>query len=159
MGGRSHGRFGHRRRQASPPEPVEQKFYCTLEELFRGCQKKFKILSSRIVTIDVKPGWKAGTKVSFNEQGQTIKFVLCEHPHKWFVRDGDDLRWKCKLTRQQAKKGVQLTIPMLDGTEVKWSTKGEQVYHGSCIAIASHGMPIKGGPARGNLIIEFALTD
>eukprot|EP00960_Hanusia_phi_P014606 431325-Hanusia_phi.AAC.2 len=57
-------------------------------------------------------GWQAGTKVSFNEQGQTvriclplfpssslllterqIKFVLCEHPHKWFVRDGDDLRY------------------------------------------------------------------
>jgi len=43
--------------------------------------------------------------------------------------------------------------------KVKVSTKGERVYHGGAMAIAGHGMPIKGGPARGNLVIEFKITD
>ena len=46
------------------------------------------------MSVDVKPGWKAGTKLTFDEQGQKVTFILEEAPHKWFTRDGDDLRFR-----------------------------------------------------------------
>ncbi|KAJ1469694.1 hypothetical protein T484DRAFT_1918838 [Baffinella frigidus] len=115
-------------------------------------------IDARQVSIDVKPGWKAGTKVTFDEQGQKVVFILEEAPHKWFTRDGDDIRWACALSRDQATKGVALSIPTLDGSQVKLSTKGERTYNGSCKAIAGKGMWIKGGSARGALIIDFKVT-
>lgn len=72
---------------------------------------------------------------------------------------GDDLKWVCKLTRSQAEKGVMLTVPQLDGTDYKLSTVGQSVYHGRCIVLKSMGMPVKGGPARGRLLIEFRIKD
>ena len=47
----------------------------------------------------------------------------------------------------------------MKGGQVKVSTKGERVYHGGAMAIGGHGMPIKGGPERGNLVIEFNIVD
>ena len=125
MGGFGGSGAGARRQRQA--QPIEHKIMCTLEELFVGCTKKFKI-GQKVLSVDVKPGWK-------------------------------DLKWKCSLSRAQSIKGVQLTVPMPDGSEVKVSTKGERVYHGGAMAIAGHGMPIKGGPSRGNLIIEFSICD
>ena len=149
------GGFGSPPRRA--PQPIEKPFECTLEEIFAGCRRQFRI-GSRVVAIDVKPGWKAGTKVTFDEQGQKVTFVLKEKTHGWFRREGDDLHWTCRLTREQAARGVTLTIPHLDGSSVRLSTKGERTYGGSCKAIAGKGMPIKGGPARGALIIDFRVS-
>ena len=58
-----------------------------------------------------------------------------------------------------AQRGFFLTPKLKWKKKVKVSTKGERVYHGGAMAIAGHGMPIKGGPARGNLVIEFKITD
>jgi len=54
-------------------------FACTLEELYTGCTKKMKITKTlvesgkrmqaeKILTLQVKPGWKTGTKVTFPEE-------------------------------------------------------------------------------------------
>lgn len=53
----------------------------------------------KILEITVKPGWKAGTKVTFNDEGDRkpghipadIQFVIKEKPHPRFKRDGNDL--------------------------------------------------------------------
>ena len=71
--------------------------------------------------------------------------------------DGTIRFWDC-AAREQAARGVTLTIPHLDGSSVRLSTKGERTYGGSCKAIAGMGMPIKGGPARGALIIDFRVS-
>ena len=154
MGGFGGSGAGARRQRQA--QPIEHKIMCTLEELFVGCTKKFKI-GQKVLSVDVKPGWKAGTKVKYDNP--PITFTVHEKKHPFLGRDGDDLKWKCSLSRAQSIKGVQLTVPMPDGSEVKVSTKGERVYHGGAMAIAGHGMPIKGGPSRGNLIIEFSICD
>ena len=54
----------------------------------------------KILTVDVKPGWKAGTKITFPREGDQIPgkipadivFVIRDTPHPLFVRDGVDLR-------------------------------------------------------------------
>ncbi|XVE98523.1 hypothetical protein REPUB_Repub03eG0113400 [Reevesia pubescens] len=63
------------------PPPVESKLPCRLEELYTGSTRKMKISrtvvnaagrqvqESEILTIDVKPGWKKGTKITFQDKG------------------------------------------------------------------------------------------
>nr|PNR43341.1 hypothetical protein PHYPA_015721 [Physcomitrium patens] len=60
---------------------VENKLLCSLEELYKGSTRKMKISRSiadasgkstpveEILTIEVKPGWKKGTKITFPEKG------------------------------------------------------------------------------------------
>ena len=48
-------------------------FECTLEELYRGCSKRLRIpptngLQEEIVDVHVKPGWKKGTKLTYESQ-------------------------------------------------------------------------------------------
>jgi DnaJ homolog subfamily B member 13 len=62
--------------------PVEFALDLTLEELYHGCVKKVKISrrilsddgmttasSDKILTIEVGPGWKEGTKIVFSKEG------------------------------------------------------------------------------------------
>uniref|UniRef100_A0A8C5RLS5 J domain-containing protein n=1 Tax=Laticauda laticaudata TaxID=8630 RepID=A0A8C5RLS5_LATLA len=65
--------------------PIERDLYLSLEDLFFGCTKKIKIsrrvmnedghastIKDKILTIDVQPGWKPGTKITFKEEGDQI---------------------------------------------------------------------------------------
>ncbi|ONK71665.1 uncharacterized protein A4U43_C04F11090 [Asparagus officinalis] len=52
-----------------------------------------------ILTIDIKPGWKKGTKITFPEKGNEqhnlipadLVFIIDERPHGIFKREGNDL--------------------------------------------------------------------
>ena len=84
FGGMPRGMGGMGRRK---DPPIEYPLACTLDELYRGTSKKMKI--SRVVTeasglqkqiqetlqVDVKPGWKNKTKVTFQEKG--ARLLLC----------------------------------------------------------------------------------
>ncbi|XP_068786917.1 dnaJ homolog subfamily B member 13 isoform X2 [Struthio camelus] len=62
--------------------PIERDLYLSLEDLFYGCTKKIKIsrrvmnedgqtttIRDKILTIDVQPGWKRGTRITFEKEG------------------------------------------------------------------------------------------
>jgi hypothetical protein len=52
----------------------------------KGCIKKFRI-GSQVVTINVKAGWKAGTKVTFEDVNPPVTFVVEERKHPWLERE------------------------------------------------------------------------
>jgi DnaJ homolog subfamily B member 4 len=107
----------HHQHQAQPRRPkkdaaIEMALPCSLEELFVGGTRKMKISrrrvdpssgqvrqESEIMTIDMKPGWKKGTKITFQEKGDEhqgripadVVFVIDEKPHPTFTRDGNNL--------------------------------------------------------------------
>lgn len=61
------------------------------------------------VSISVKPGWKSGTKVTFQKEGDQsngkipsdIVFIIRDKPHPLFRREGSDLRYTARLTLKQ----------------------------------------------------------
>ena len=62
------------------------------------------------------------------------------------------------MTQRQASKGVKLTIPMLDGEQLVLNTNDMgSVVTGGSRRITGKGMPIKGGPSRGDLIVKFTV--
>lgn len=101
--------------------PIEHDLYVSLEDITKGCTKKMKISrkvlqpdgtarkEDKVLTINVKPGWKAGTKITFQKEGDQgrnkipadIVFIIRDKPHVHFKREGSDIRYTAKLPLKQ----------------------------------------------------------
>lgn len=118
-----------------------------------------------ILTIDIKPGWKKGTKITFPEKGSEqlgtipsdLIFVIDEKPHTVFKRDGNDLVVTQKISLVEALTGYTVQLSTLDGRSLTIpinsiiSPTYEEVVKGE-------GMPISKEPTKkGNLRIKFKI--
>jgi DnaJ family protein B protein 4 len=145
----------HMKRQFIPT--IEHELKCTLEELYSGTQKKVKIGETK-VDISVMPGWKEGTKVTFdNIENNKIIFVISQKDHKSFVRDDNNLAMTITIDHHEALKGFKRSISLIDGTTEEINLKGipssDYKY-----TIKNKGMPIRKNGKHdgyGNLIINF----
>ncbi|KAH0819001.1 hypothetical protein GEV33_003789 [Tenebrio molitor] len=101
--------------------PIEHDLYVSLEDITKGCTKKMKISrkvlqsdgtakkEDKVLTINVKPGWKAGTKITFQREGDQgrnkipadIVFIIRDKPHPLFKREGSDIRYTAKISLKQ----------------------------------------------------------
>ncbi|PSS34683.1 DnaJ subfamily B member 1 like [Actinidia chinensis var. chinensis] len=113
---------------------IERTLPCSLEDLYKGTTKTMKIsrdiidASGRsttveeILTVEIKPGWKKGTKITFPEKGNEqrgvipsdLVFIIDEKPHT-FKRDGNDLVFTKKISFVEALTGYTAQITSLDG--------------------------------------------
>ena len=116
-----------------------------------------------ILAIDIKPGWKKGTKITFPEKGNEqrgvlpsdLVFIIDEKPHSVFKRDGNDLVVTQKVPLVEALTGYTAQITTLDGRSLSIpinaviSPSYEEVVKGE-------GMPLPKDPSKkGNLRIKF----
>ncbi|KAL8509139.1 hypothetical protein ACS0TY_016364 [Phlomoides rotata] len=154
--------------------PIERNLPCSLEDLYKGTTKKMKIsrdvletsgrnTMEEILTIEIKPGWKKGTKITFPEKGNEqpgvipsdLVFIIDEKPHGVFKRDGNDLIATQKISLVEALTGYTAQVTTLDGRNLTIpinsivSPTYEEVVKGE-------GMPIPKEPGKkGNLRIKF----
>lgn len=156
-------------------ETTNYDLYCSLEELFRGCTKKMKIVKtivdrngssrkeSKIIEINIKPGWKEGTAITFENEGDQVpgqipgdvKFIIKEKPHPKFKREKNDLIYKANITLEEALTGCVVPIETLDGRVVNFPVR-RIVSPETRDRISEEGMPISKQPGqRGDLIIEY----
>mmetsp|Transcript_43883 Transcript_43883/g.92325 ORF Transcript_43883/g.92325 Transcript_43883/m.92325 type:complete len:407 (-) Transcript_43883:134-1354(-) len=159
--------------------------HCTLEDLSKGCTKKLKVsypnTGEKIYKLKIQPGYKSGTKIKFPSSTslhpQTgmevtyppITFVVKEKKHSFLQREGDDLIWKCKLTKRQADKGAKLKVPLPDGTTLEIVLEGGEIdgIGKRDKRVVGRGMPRRksksgssgGGGERGDVLIEFLVVD
>lgn len=109
---------------------IEHDLYVSLEDITKGCMKKMKISrkvlqpdgttkkEDKVLTINVKPGWKAGTKITFQREGDQgrnkipadIVFIIRDKPHPLFKREGSDIRYTAKVTLKQVGGNVELFL-------------------------------------------------
>lgn len=155
--------------------PVENKLPCTLEELYNGSTRKMKISRNivdangkstpveEILTIEVKPGWKKGTKITFPEKGNEqpnvvpadLVFVIDEKPHSVYKREGNDLVVTQKISLMEALTGCTLNLTTLDGRSLNIPIS-DIVNAGTEKVVQNEGMPIgKEHGRKGNLRIKF----
>lgn len=116
---KSHTGGVHAGRQKKKDPPVIHELRLSLEEVYSGCTKKMKISRKRlnpdgctmhnedkILTVDIKRGWKEGTKITFPKEGDEtptnipadIVFVVKDKTHPHFRRDGSDIVYPAKIT-------------------------------------------------------------
>ncbi|CAN1853779.1 DnaJ homolog subfamily B member 13 [Linum perenne] len=154
---------------------IERTLPCSLEDLYKGTTKKMKIsrdvidtsgrpsTMEEILTIEIKPGWKKGTKITFPEKGNEqrgvipsdLVFIIDEKPHTVYKRDGNDLVLTHKISLIEALTGYTGQVTTLDGRTLTVAVSSiisptyEEVVKGE-------GMPIPKEPSkRGNLRIKF----
>ncbi|GMN53866.1 hypothetical protein TIFTF001_022997 [Ficus carica] len=172
-GGGGAGFMNHGPPRKAPP--IENRLPCSLEELYKGTTKKMKIsrqivdISGRtmqveeILTIDIKPGWKKGTKITFPEKGNEqpdvipadLIFIIDEKPHSMFTRDGNDLVVTQKISLVEALTGYTTHLTTLDGRNLTISINNV-VHPDYEEVVPREGMPIPKDPTqKGNLRIKF----
>lgn len=116
-----------------------------------------------ILTIEIKPGWKKGTKITFPEKGNEqpnvipadLVFIIDEKPHSTFTRDGNDLVVTRKISLAEALTGYTAHVTTLDGRSL--TIPINNVIHPDYVEVVpKEGMPIPKEPSkRGNLKIKF----
>lgn len=119
-----------------------------------------------ILKIKVKPGWKKGTKITFEGKGDErpgslpadIIFIIDEKRHPVFKREGDDLELGVEVPLVEALTGCTISVPILGGENISLSFD-EILYPGYEKIIPGQGMPkSKEQGRRGNLRLKFLVA-
>ena len=165
-----------KKQQAVQDPPIETPIQVSLEELKTGCTKRLKISrqvlspsggasrEEKILTLDIKPGWKAGTKITFAQHGDQkpgripadIIFIISDKPHQYFKRDADNnLLYTAKVGLRDALVGCLLQIPTIDG-RVLTIQLNEVIQPGTQKRIPREGLPLPKSPGdQGDMIVTF----
>ncbi|XP_073335715.1 dnaJ homolog subfamily B member 13 [Pagrus major] len=155
---------------------IERDLHLSLDDLFHGCTKKIKIsrrvmnedgytssIKDKILSIDVKPGWKEGTRITFPKEGDQgpnsipadIVFIVRQKSHPLFIRQLNDLIYKTQISLEMALTGFSVDVETLDGRLLSIPIN-EIVHPAYKKVMTGEGMPLSQDPAqRGNLIITF----
>jgi len=158
--------------------PVEHDLYVSLDDICKGVTKRMKISrrvvandgtarkEEKVLTINVKPGWKSGTKITFQREGDQapnkipadIVFIIRDKPHQHFKREGSDLRHLCKITLREALCGVMVDIPTLTGERIPLNLANEVVKPTTVKHIKGYGLPHpKEAARRGDILVSFEI--
>ena len=142
------GGMGGSHSRASRPSPreelvqdpaIERPLPISLRDIYSGITKKLKIsrkkynrsgsytTEEKIVEVLIKPGWKAGTKITYRKHGDErpghipadIIFVLQEKPDPEYRRDGFDLIYMKEITLKEALCGSSFIYTHLDGKQIE----------------------------------------
>ncbi|XP_071254850.1 dnaJ homolog subfamily B member 1-like isoform X2 [Salvelinus alpinus] len=168
----------HVGREKKKDSPVVHELKVSLEEVFSGCTKKMKISRKRlnpdgcsmrsedkILTVDIKRGWKEGTKITFPREGDEtptnipadVVFVVKDKPHPVFRRDGSDIIYPARVSLRDALCGCTVSAPTLDGRTVTVTSR-DVVKPGMKKRIVGEGLPLSKCPEkRGDMVLEFVV--
>ena len=113
--------------------------------------------------VNVKPGWRKGTKIAFAGKGDEkpgylpadIILSIDEKRHPLYERKGDDLELAIEIPLMNALTGCSIPIPLLGGDKMTLSFD-DIMYPGYEKVIKGQGMPNpKDQSRRGDLRIKF----
>lgn len=176
------GMGGRTKQKQGPPPPQKAEIATmpltvTLEELYAGKVRKLKVTRTRwksktesyreekLVEINVKPGWKDGTKITFNGEGDQdafnalpgdLCFVIQTKEHSRFKRVDGDLHMTVQLPLLKALTGCKVPITTLDGRQIIVDLDSEVIQPDSTKRVSNEGMPGKNG--KGDLILNFKVV-
>lgn len=128
FGGGRGGVQNQMQRKKTQDASVEHELFVSLEEIASGITKKMKIsrkvlnpdnrttrMEDKVLTIEIKPGWKQGTKITFPREGDQspssipadIVFIIKDKVHPVFRRDGSDLLYTAKINLKDVSLGLE----------------------------------------------------
>ncbi|EPR79712.1 DNAJ heat shock protein [Spraguea lophii 42_110] len=162
------------------PKDVEHTLKCTLDELFYGCSKKLKVkrnidnkIYEEILNINIKPGYKKGTKFTFENRGdkissnrkgdvyQNIIVILDHKPDSKYSNitvQGNDLEAKIEIGFMDLISGFSRIIRLPGNREYRFTEKDLKVV-GDYNVVYGLGMPFsKGVQKMGDLKVFVSMT-
>jgi DnaJ-class molecular chaperone len=173
-----HGHPGSKQQRIQDPT-IEKDIPVSLEDIAKGVQKKMKISrrvydesggsrsEEKVLQINVKPGWKAGTKVTFAKEGDRIPgktpadiaFIVRDKAHPVFKRDESNIIYTHKLSLKDALCGCRVQVPLLSGQQKTLNLVDEVIKPTTVKRIQGEGLPYPKDPSRkGDIVIKFDIA-
>lgn len=163
-------------KQQNPP--VEHEIFVSLEDISTGCTKHLKITrkrhqknnsfreESKMLTVNIKPGWKSGTKITFPREGDEypnavasdVIFIIRDKPHSIFKREGSDIKYTATVSLKDALCGCVVDIPILGGGTTTLNLTHDVIMPDTVKRILGFGLPFPKEPStKGDLILNFKI--
>ena len=165
-------------------EPIYVDLFVELEELYNGTVVEMKhqrrnhiddVLSqttetteTKEIKINVMPGWREGTRITFNNYGDVLKdtniepsdviYVVKQKPHTRFKRIENDLVTMIDLTCFEATSCFEKSITSIDNKQINISVRGGINDSDTTYKIIGKGMPIRkqgNHIGYGDLLVKF----
>ena len=157
--------FGGRTQQRSAPRPkgadIAYRLTVPFEDAASLEPQRVKLAGGKTIDMKLPQGVEDGTKIRLAGQGQegpggkgdAIVTIIVKG-HKFFRRDGDDIRVDLPVTLKEAVEGAKVKAPTVDGpvmVTVPKNTSG-----GTTLRLKGKGWSKKGG-GRGDQLVSLEI--
>ena len=160
-GGGFAGGFGGFGRRQPPPKGanVAYRLAVSFEDAATLAPQRITLGDGKTIDLKLPPGVDEGTQMRLSGKGQPgpggngDAIVAVEvQPHRFFTRDGDDVRLDLPVSLSEAVLGAQVRVPTPDGTVMLTIPKGST--SGKVLRLKKRGFHAKDGK-RGDLLVTL----
>jgi DnaJ-class molecular chaperone len=157
------GGFGTRR-PAPPPQKGADHAYrlpVSLEDAAALKEQRVTLAGGKTVSIKLPPGVEEGTKIRLAGQGQSgpggtgdAIVAISIKPHRFFARDGDNIRLDLPISLDEAVLGARIKVPTVDGPVMLSVPAGTS--SGKVLRLKGKGFTAKSGQ-RGDQLVTLMI--
>ncbi|MFN3389102.1 MAG: J domain-containing protein, partial [Allosphingosinicella sp.] len=157
-GGGGFGGFGGRR---APPKgaDIAYRLPVSFEDAAALNEQRVTLSGGKTVAIKLPKGVEEGTKIRLAGQGQPgpggngdAIVTISIQPHRFFVRDGDNIRLDLPVSLDEAVLGAKVKVPTVDGPVMLSVPKGSS--SGKTLRLKGKGFTGKNGQ-RGDQLVTL----
>ena len=159
-GRRGGGPFGGARR--APPQKgadVAYRLPVSFEDAARLAEQRVTLHAGKTIEIKLPKGVEDGTKIRLAGQGQPgpggngdAIVTIAVSPHRFFRREGDDVRLDLPITLDEAVLGAKVKVPTVEGAVMLTVPKGAN--SGKVLRLKGRGFSNRKG-GRGDQLVTL----
>jgi DnaJ-class molecular chaperone len=162
-GGGFSGGFGGFGRRQPPPRGanIAYKLSVAFDDAARLAPQRITLADGKTIDLKLPAGVETGTQMRVAGKGQEgpggagDAIVTIEiQPHRYFTRDGDDVRLDLPVTLPEAVKGAQVRVPTPEGAVMLTVPKGST--SGKVLRLKGRGFHRKDG-SRGDQLVTLMI--
>lgn len=160
-GGAANGPFGGFRRAGPPPKgaDVAYRLEVPFEDAAALREQRVTLAGGKTLDIKLPAGVEDGTKIRLSGQGEAGQggngdalITIAIKPHRFFKRDGDNIRLDLPVTLDESVLGGKVRVPTVDGAVVMSIPKGST--SGRTLRLKGKGFTGRSG-ARGDQLVTL----
>jgi DnaJ-class molecular chaperone len=159
------GGFG-RRRQRGPVKGGDRHYSITVDFLdaANGATQRITLPTGKTLDVSIPAGIAEGQQVRLKGQGHESAdggspgdalIEVAVRRHKFFERDGNDIRVELPITIYEAVLGAKIEVPTIDGAVAMTIPKGSD--SGKVLRLKGRGLPKGKGKQRGDEYVKLKL--
>ena len=158
-GGGPFGGFGRRSARPQKGADVGYRLEVPFEDAARLQGQRVTLGGGKALDIKLPPGVEDGTKIRLTGQGQpgpagagNAIVTITVKPHRFFKRDGDNIRLDLPISIDEAVLGGKVRVPTVDGPVMLSVPRGTS--SGRVLRLKGKGFTAKGGQ-RGDQLVTL----
>ncbi|MDB5718957.1 MAG: heat shock protein DnaJ domain protein [Sphingomonas bacterium] len=155
------GGFGGRGRTPQKGADVAYRLSVPFEDAAALKPQRVTLASGKTLDLKLQPGIESGTQMRLGGQGDagpggngdaTVTIDIA--PHRFFTRDGDDVRLNLPVSLAEAVNGASVKVPTVDGAVMLTVAKGST--SGRTLRLKGKGFHRKSG-GRGDQLVTLMI--